>query len=227
MNRMKITDRRIVDRPRERLLAADHGMLNDAELLAVLLRTGQADCDALELGYHLLAAYGSVRGLLDAPVADLLKRPGLGPTRVASLKVVMPITARYVASRLKEPRSFPGTKEATMFVMAEYAGLEREIFGCLFLDARHRLLSFDKLFFGSVDRANVFPREVAKAALDCNAAAVIFAHNHPSGMAEPSLTDIELTKRLVHILQELDVRVLDHLVVGHDGAVSMAERGYL
>ena len=224
---MKITDRRIFDRPRERLLAADQGMLNDAELLAVLLRTGQADCDALELGYHLLAAYGSMRGLLDAPVAELLKRRGLGPTRVASLKVVTPIMARYVASRMKEPRDFPGTKEATMFVMAEYAGLEREIFGCLFLDARHRLLSFDRLFFGSVDRANVFPREVAKAALDCNAAAVIFAHNHPSGVAEPSVTDIEMTKRLVNILSELDVQVLDHLVVGHEGAVSMAERGLL
>ena len=227
MNRMKIRDRRIVDRPRERLLAADQGTLTDAELLAVLLRTGQADYDALDLGHHLLAAFGSMRGLLDAPVGELLKLPGLGPTRVASLKVVMPIVARYVASRLKEPRDFPGTKEASMFVIAEYAGLEREIFGCLFLDARHRLLSFDKLFFGSVDRANVFPREVAKAALDYNAAAVIFAHNHPSGVAEPSLTDIELTKRLVNILNELDVRVLDHLIVGHDGAVSMAERGLL
>ena len=227
MNRLKIAEMRVADRPRERLLTADHAMLTDAELLAVLLRTGQADYDALELGHRLLAAFGSVRGLLDAPIPALLRRPGMGPTRVASLKAVLPITARYTASRLREPRGFAGTSDAAMFMVAEYAGVQREVFSCLFLDARNRMLSFEKLFFGSIDRANVFPREIAKAALDCNAAAVIFAHNHPSGIAEPSVKDVELTSRLVSILDELDVRVLDHLVVGADGAVSMAERGLL
>ena len=225
MNRMRIADRRVADRPRERLLAAEHAMLSDAELLAVLLRTGQADYDALELGHRLLAAFGCIRSLLDAPIPALLQRPGMGPTRVASLKAVLPITSRYVESRLRTPRGFSGTKDTTMFMMAEYAGVQREVFSCLFLDARNRMLSFEKLFFGSIDRANVFPREIAKAALDCNAAAVIFVHNHPSGVAEPSSKDVELTARLVGILNELDVRVLDHLVIGEDGVVSMAERG--
>ncbi len=227
MNRLKIAERRAADRPRERLLAADHAMLTDAELLAVLLHTDRAGCDVLELGHRLLAAFGCVRGLLDAPVPALLRQPGMGPTRVASLKAVLPITARYAASRLREPRGFAGTEDTTLFMVAEYAGVQREVFSCLFLDAKNRMLRFDRLFFGSIDRANVFPREIAKAALGCNAAGVIFAHNHPSGMAEPSVKDVELTARLVSILDELDVRVLDHLVIGADGAVSMAERGLL
>ena len=213
------------ERPRERLLAAEHDGLTDAELLAVLLRTGTRDYSALALGHRLLAQYGSMRGLLDAPTPTLLNGEGLGPTKVASLKAILPITARYAASGLAQRRAFAGSEDAALFLTAEFGGLEREVFACLFLDTRHRLLRFEKLFLGSVDRANVYPREVVKRAMYCNAAAVIFAHNHPSGIAEPSMADIELTERLVSILTELDVRVLDHLVVGAERTVSMAERG--
>ena len=215
------------ERPRERLLAAEHEGLTDAELLAVLLRTGTRDYSALALGHRLLTQYGSMRGVLDAPTRSLLNDEGLGPTKVATMKAVLPVTARYAACGLKQRRAFAGSQDAVLFLTSEFGGLEREVFACLFLDTRHRLLRFEKLFLGSVDRANVYPREIVKRALYCNAAAVIFAHNHPSGIAEPSVADIELTERLVSILKELDVRVLDHLVVGAERTVSMAERGLL
>ncbi len=214
-------------RPRERLLAAESEGITDAELLAVLLRTGTRDYSALGLAHRLLSKYGSVRAVLDASPQMLLKNEGLGPTKVASLKAVLPVTARYAASGLINGRAFAGSQDAVLFLTAEFGGLEREVFACLFLDTRHRLLRFEKMFLGSVDRANVYPREIAKRALYCNAAAVIFAHNHPSGIAEPSVADIELTERLVCILSELDVRVLDHLVIGAERTVSMAERGLL
>lgn len=224
---MRINDWRPSERPRERVLSAQQGTLTDAELLAVLLRTGSRDHSALALGNRLLTEHGSIRGILDAPIGALLDGNGLGPTKVASLKVILPITARYAAGGMSQRRLFAGSKDATLFMTAEFAGLEREVFACLFLDTRHRMLRFEKLFQGSVDRAEVYPREIAKRALGCNAAAVIFGHNHPSGLAEPSLTDIALTERLVGILNELDVRVLDHLIVGIDRTTSMAERGLI
>ena len=227
MNWKTIRDWPPSERPRERLLAAEHDGLTDAELLAVLLRTGTRDYSAMALAHRLLAQHGSMRGVLDAPTRTLLKREGLGPTKVASLKAILPITARYAACGLAQRRAFAGSEDAALFLTAKFGGLEREVFACLFLDTRHRLLKFEKLFLGSVDRANVYPREVVKRALYCNAAAVIFAHNHPSGIAEPSLSDIELTERLVSILNELDVRVLDHLVIGAERTVSMAERGLM
>ena len=227
MSPNSIRDWPLSERPRERLLAAEHERLSDAELLAVLLRTGTRDYSALALGRRLLSQYGSLRAVIDAPTRSLLGDEGLGPTKVASLKAVLPITSRYAACGLIHGRAFAGSQDAVLFLTAEFGGLEREVFACLFLDTRHRLLRFEKLFLGSVDRANVYPREIVKRALYCNAAAVIFAHNHPSGIAEPSVADIELTERLVGILKELDVRVLDHLVVGAERTVSMAERGLL
>ena len=212
---------------RQRLLAAEQDALSDADLLAVLLRGGAADAGAIELANRLLDKFGAMHRVLDAPARELLRNPGLGPRRVASLKAILPITARYAASRMKETPTFGGSNDASMFLMGAYAGVEREVFGCLFLDARNRMLHFEKLFFGTVDRADVFPREVAKAALKCNAAAVIFAHNHPSGVPEPSVADINLTDRLITILRELDVEVLDHVVIGGNQTVSMAERGMI
>ncbi|MYG11345.1 MAG: JAB domain-containing protein [Gammaproteobacteria bacterium] len=233
MNRTRPGEWRPTDRPRQlaagrqRLLAAEQDALSDADLLAVLLRGGAANASAIDVANRLLDRFGAMHRVLDAPAQELLSNPGLGPTRVASLKAVLPITARYAASRMKEEPTFGGSNDASMFLMGAYAGVEREVFGCLFLDARNRMLCFEKLFFGTVDRADVSPREVAKAALKCNAAAVIFAHNHPSGVPEPSVADIHLTDRLVAILKELDVEVLDHVVIGGNQTVSMAERGMI
>ncbi|MCZ6658544.1 MAG: DNA repair protein RadC [Gammaproteobacteria bacterium] len=224
---MNIKDWESPERPRERLLGGGQQNLTDAELLAVLLRTGGKSGNAIVLARRLLGQFGSLRAVLDAPSKSLLACRDLGPAKVACLKAVVPMIARYASSRLRERRVFQGSGDVTLFVMAEYAGLEREVFGCLFLDARHRLLRFEKLFLGSVDRANVYPREVIKQVLACNAAAVIFVHNHPSGVAEPSVSDIELTERLRRLLAELDVKVLDHIVIGSESTVSMAERGLL
>lgn len=227
MNRTRPGEWCPADRPQQRLLAAEQDALSDADLLAVLLRGGVANASAIDVANRLLDRFGTMHRVLDAPARELLSNPGLGPTRVASLKAVLPITARYAASRMKEEPTFGGSNDASMFLMGAYAGVEREVFGCLFLDARNRMLHFEKLFFGTVDRADVSPREVAKAALKCNAAAVIFAHNHPSGVPEPSVSDIHLTDRLVAILKELDVEVLDHVVIGGNQTVSMAERGMI
>ncbi len=224
---LNIKDWEPLERPRERLLRGGPQNLTDAELLAVLLRTGGKSGNAIVLARRLLGQFGSLRAVLDAPSKGLLACRDLGPTKVACLKAVVPIIASYASSRLRERPVFHGSGDAALFVMAEYSGLEREVFGCLFLDARHRLLRFEKLFLGSVDRANVYPREVIKQVLACNAAAVIFVHNHPSGVAEPSVSDIELTARLRRLLAELDVKVLDHIVVGSERTVSMAERGLL
>ena len=227
MNRTRLGEWRVADRPRQQLLAAEQDSLSDADLLAVLLRGGTANARGIDVAKRLLDKFGAMHRVLDAPARELLRNPGLGPTRVASLKAVLPITARYAASRMKDERTFTGSNDAAMFLLGAYTGIEREVFGCMFLDARNRLLCFEKLFFGTVDRADVFPREVAKAALKCNAAAVILAHNHPSGVPEPSLSDIHLTDRLIAILGELEVKVLDHVVIGANQTVSMAERGMI
>ena len=224
---LKITDWGPLERPRERLLGGDGEHLTEAELLAVLIRTGGRSGNAIVVARRLLQQFGSLKAVLDASPAALLASPDLGPTKVACLKAVVPIMAKYASARLAERPVFHGSGDVELFVMAEYSGLEREVFGCLFLDARHRLVRFEKLFFGSVDRANVYPREVIKQVLAHNAAAVIFAHNHPSGVAEPSVSDIDLTGRLQRLLAELDVKVLDHIVVGSERTVSMAERGLL
>jgi DNA repair protein RadC len=144
---------------------------------------------------------------------------------VAALKACLVLAGRYARGRLEQRPLIQRKDDVTLLLAAELGAEEREVFAVLFLDSRHRLIRFERLFLGSVNRANVHPREVAKAALSCNAAAVVLAHNHPSGVAEPSVADIELTERLKRLLGELDVRVLDHVVVGADRVVSLAERG--
>ncbi len=210
-------------RLRELLLDGEHRLLTDSELLALLL------CDLAEdgLAEALIAAFGSLRKLLEAPPRALLGAPGVDASHAARLKAVLPLASRYVAGCSREDRAFPSSDDTVLFLGGEYAGVEREVFGCVFLDAKNRLIRFEKLFFGTVDQSAVFPREVAKAALRCNAAAVILAHNHPSGCGEPSMADIDLTQRLVSVLGELDVRVLDHVIVGANRTVSMAERQLL
>lgn len=227
MNRIGIADERSGDNPRDWLLQAEKADPAAAGLLAALLDSGQGDASALELSNRLLEEYKSIRGVLDAATSDLIQQPGVDAARVARLKAVLPLAGRYAECRLRENRTLAKSSDTAMFVIAEYQGLEREVFGCLFLDARNRLIRFQKMFWGSIDRAFVFPREIAKAALQCNAAGVVFAHNHPSGQADPSRADLELTHNLVKILGELDVRVLDHVIVGRDRTLSLAEMGHV
>jgi DNA repair protein RadC len=201
--------------------------LNDAELLAVCLGTGRAPLRAMQLASRLLARFGTIAALLDAQSGVLLAQSGLGPAKVAVLKASLALAERYGLSHLHAGPVLSRSDAVRGYLRRKLAGSQREIFSCLFLDTRHHLISYEALFFGTIDRASVYPREILRRALLLNAAAIIFAHNHPSGVPEPSASDIELTNNLRRLLLEIDVRVLDHLIIGRGSEVSFAERGLL
>ena len=215
------------DAPLCRILRHGPTALSDAELLALCLRAGRQGRDAVAFASELLASLGDVRALLNASPRRLAGIPGLGPARIGQLRAVLGLAERHAEGAICNRPLLTNTAAVRFFLKQALSGSEREVFACLFLDSRHHLLAFERLFFGSVDRASVHPREVLKAALHHNAAAVVLAHNHPSGSAEPSPADIRLTEDLRALLLQIDVRVLDHVVVGHGVTVSMAERGYL
>ncbi len=215
------------EQPRERLLRAGADALDDAELLAVCLGTGDGRSDVLTFARRLLAGFGGLRGLFCASPARLVSVRGLGPARVALLKAVLALGQRHAQAAIADRPLLSDTRAVRHFLQHKLSAHEREVFACLFLDTRHRLLGFESLFLGSVDRASVHPREVLKRALAHNAAAVVLAHNHPSGHPEPSPSDLRLTEDLRALLAQIDVRVIDHVVVGHGVSVSMAERGLL
>jgi DNA repair protein RadC len=213
------------ERPRERLLRLGAQSLSDAELLAVCLGSGTRAMDPVAFARHLLALFGGIRGLLGAHPRALAAVDGLGPARVAQLKAVLGIGERYVEAEITDRPLLSDTASVRRYLLHKLSGYEREAFACLFVDARHRLLAFEVLFLGSVDRTSVHPREVLKQALAWNAAAVVLAHNHPSGNPEPSASDVRLTEELRLLLMRVEIRVLDHVVVGHGQTVSLAERG--
>ena len=214
-------------RPREKLLAQGPAALSDAELLGLLLGTGLPGRSALATAEALLGQAGGLRHLLDLRVRDCQRLPGLGPARVAALQAALELARRYFRAGLSRPEAFSGPRGAMEFLVARFKSEPREVFACLFLDVRHQLLSFEILFLGTLDSTTVHPREVARRALELRAGAVLLAHNHPSGVAEPSLADRQLTERLKQALALLDIRVLDHIVTGDGEAVSFAERGWI
>jgi len=213
------------ERPRERLLAAGPQALSDGELLAVLLGTGTRDQPVTELARGLLQRWGNLTALLATPAAELSQVHGLGPARVARLVAALEVGRRYLEAPL-EPRSSLGAPaDAARFFKARLLDLPHEVFCCLFLDTRHRLIRYEELFRGTIDGATVYPREVVKRALHHNASAVILGHNHPSGVSEPSEADRSITLKLAKALALVEVRLLDHVVVSRGGHVSLAERG--
>jgi DNA repair protein RadC len=214
-------------RPREKLLARGPAALADAELLALLLRTGLKGQGVLQLAQSLLDAFGGLGGLLRAQPADLKKVKGLGPAKLAEVAAVLEIARRSVAQELAAAPVFDAPDKVKQFLALHLGGLAHEEFAVVFLDSQHRLLQMKTLFRGTLGQTSVYPREVVKEALALNAGAVILAHNHPSGTAEPSRADEFLTQTLKSALQLVDVRVLDHLVVGRGVVVSFAERGLL
>jgi DNA repair protein RadC len=224
---MSIRDWPAGDRPREKLLSAGPATLSEAELLAILLRTGVRGRSALDVARALLAEFGSLRALLTADRQRVCETRGLGPARYVALQAALELTRRHyqelmmVGSPLLNPRA---TRE---FVQLRLRDLTYEVFCCLLLDKHHRVLGFEELFRGTVDGAIVHPREVVKLALSRNASAMILVHNHPSGVAEPSPADRMITGRLKEALALVDVRVLDHLIVGDGVCESFAERGLL
>ncbi|ARS51069.1 RadC family protein [Ectopseudomonas hydrolytica] len=224
---MSIRDWPAAERPREKLLAQGAAALTDAELLAIFLRTGVAGCSAVDLARRLLAEFGSLRALLEAELPDFSQHLGLGPAKYAQLQAVLEMARRHLAERLRRDSALESPQAVRDYLKAQLRHEPHEVFGCLFLDAKHRVLAFEVLFRGSIDSASVYPRQVVKRALANNAAAVILTHNHPSGVCEPSQADRVLTQRLKDALALVEVRVLDHFIVGDGEPLSMAELGWM
>ncbi|MFP5399683.1 MAG: RadC family protein [Gammaproteobacteria bacterium] len=214
-------------RPREKLLARGPQALADAELLALLLRTGLAGTGVLQMAQQLLAEFGGIGGLLRAPADALQRVKGIGPAKRAELQAVLEIARRALVAELARQPVFDAPDAVRQYLRLQLAHLAHEVFAVLFLDHQHRLLAMEELFRGTLSQTSVYPREVVKRALALNAGAVILAHNHPSGLAEPSRADEYLTQSLKSALALVDVRVLDHLVVGRHDVVSFAERGLI
>jgi DNA repair protein RadC len=224
---MAIRDWPVGERPREKLLAAGAHVLSEAELLAILLRTGVRGQSALDLARSLLVEFGSLRGLLTADRQRACATSGLGPARYAALQAALELARRHYRELMMTGPALANPRATREFVRMRLRDLPHEVFCCAYLDNRHRVIAFDELFRGTIDGASVHPREVVKQALARNAAAVILVHNHPSGVAEPSQADELITRRLKEALGLVDIRVLDHLVVGDGVCESFAERGLL
>ena len=213
-----------MERPREKLLAAGAGSLSDAELLAVFLPTGIKGKTALELARDLLLNFGS---LISANYKELCSQPGIGVAKAAGLAAMKELSLRQMMEGLKSRDILTSSAATRDYLRARFKNCESEVFSCLFLNNQHHVMELEELFRGTIDGAAVYPREVVKRALYHNAAAVIFAHNHPSGIAEPSAADIAITRKLKTAMQTIEVRVLDHLVIGAGEVISFAERGLL
>jgi DNA repair protein RadC len=224
---MSIRDWPAGERPREKLLEQGSASLSDAELLAIFLRTGVSGKSAVDVARHLLSKFGSLRALLEADQPTFSRELGLGPAKFAQLQAVQEMGRRHMAERLRNKSALENPQAVRDYLKALLRHEQHEVFGCLFLDSRHQVLTFEALFHGSIDNTSVHPRQVVKRALANNAAAVILCHNHPSGNATPSQADRRLTKRLQEALLLVDVRVLDHFIVGDGDPLSMAEYGWM
>ena len=217
----------LAERPRERLLAQGPASLSDAELVALFIGTGPRGKSALEVARELLARFGRLSRLLSAAHGELGEVPGVGAARCAQIAAVMELARRALSEEMKSRDSLASPAAVRGYLRLHMQDLGHECFYCVFLDAQNRVIAASELFRGTLTQTSVYPREVVKHALRHNAAAVILAHNHPSGVAEPSRADEFLTQTLKSALQLVDVRVLDHLVVARSGVVSFAERGLL
>ena len=222
---MRIADWPHTERPRERLLEHGPAGLSDAELLAILLRTGSKGRSALDLARLLINQHGGLRGLLESDRDDLCRVPGLGPAKYAQLQAALELARRHLRESLTRGQPLTSPQATREFLRAALRDRPHEVFCALHLDTRHRVIAFDELFTGTIDSAHVHPRVVVEKALARRAAALIVAHNHPSGIAEPSQADLAITRRLRDALGLVDIRLLDHFIVGDAEVVSLAERG--
>ncbi|MEM7054863.1 MAG: DNA repair protein RadC [Pseudomonadota bacterium] len=222
---MRINDWPLAERPRERLLEFGPSSLSDAELLAILLRTGQQGQSALDLARALILNFGSLRGLLEADQQQLCAQPGLGPAKVAQIQAALELARRHLQARLQRGNALTSPNDTRKFLTAKLRHQPHEQFSALMLDTRNRVITFETMFHGSIDVAHVHPRVVVERALKAQAASVIVAHNHPSGVAEPSQADLAITRKLRDSLALLEIRLLDHFIIGDGEVVSLAERG--
>ncbi|MBR9866723.1 MAG: JAB domain-containing protein [Oceanospirillales bacterium] len=224
---MAITDWPEAERPREKLLRQGAASLSDGELLAIFLRTGVKGCSAVDLARQLLIRFGGLRPLIKADQQAFCQQLGLGPAKYVQLQAVLEISRRCQAEQLQRDSALTSPDLVRDYLQLQLSDRSREVFACLLLDSQHRVICFEELFQGTIDSATVHPREVVKLALSHNAAAIILAHNHPSGVAEPSLADQNITHRIRDALNLVDIRLLDHMVVGSGVTVSLAERGLI
>ena len=224
---MKITDWPKHERPREKLLAKGADTLTDSELLAIFLRTGVEGYSAIDIARNLLSRFGSLRGLLGASEHDFCQIKGLGQAKFAQLQACLEMGQRYMAETFDKSDAFNSVEQTQAYLIAKLRDQRHEVFAMLLLDSQHRLIKYRPMFYGTIDSASVYPRVLVQQALLDNAAAVILAHNHPSGIAEPSNADKSITKRIIEAFSLMDIKVLDHFVIGDGVAVSFAQRGLL
>lgn len=224
---MSIKDWPLSERPREKLLTRGPRALSDAELLAIFIRSGTRGQTALDLSRHALSELGGLRALLDCELDRFCRLPGLSTAKFVALSASLELGRRYLESRLQRGEALANPDDTRRYLESRLKSYSQEVFACLFLDNRHRIICFEEMFYGTIDGASVHPREVVRRALSHNAAAIIVTHNHPSGVAEPSRADRALTRRLREATALVDVRLLDHVVVGDGETVSFAERGWL
>ena len=224
---MAITDWPEGERPREKLLSQGPQVLSDAELLAIFLRVGVAGKSAVDLAHDLLRDFGSLNGIFNASRESLTRVNGMGDSKYAQIQAIFEMARRALGEQMKQRDALNSPQQVRDYLCLKLGGLAREVFMVLFLDAQNRVIAQEELFAGTLSQTSVYPREVVKRALHHNAAAVILAHNHPSGVAEPSRADELLTKALKEALAMVDVRILDHFVVAGNVALSFAERGML
>ncbi len=224
---MQIREWPSAERPREKLLERGAASLSDAELLAVLLGSGVSGRNVVDLARGLLGRFGGLRQFLEADKAALLREPGLGPVKYSQLQALLEIGRRHLRESIEKESALESAAAVRRYLKSMLRHEASEVFGCLFLDNKHCPLAFEVLFRGTINRANVYPREVVRRSLAHNAAALILCHNHPSGNAEPSQDDLHMTLVLKEALSMVDVRVLDHIIVGDGEPLSMVEHGWI
>lgn len=224
---MKIVEWPQHERPREKLLQYGSASLSDAELLAIIINTGIKGSSAIELASKVIEHFGSLQGVFFASQKRFMQQPGLGAVKYAQVHACFELFKRSMAEQMSRQASFTRAEDASDYLRAQLAQNQREVFAMLLLDSQHQLIAYREMFKGTINSAAVYPRELVKQAMEDNAAAVILAHNHPSGIAEPSQADIQITQRIKQAFALIDVVVLDHFVIGHSSAVSFAQRGLL
>lgn len=222
---MGINDWPKSQQPREKLIAQGAISLSDAELLAIFLRTGVKGINAVELARQIIRHFGNLQALISANPEEFCSCHGLGEAKYAQLQAGLEMSKRYLAEVLTQENAFTNVQLVQEYLVSKLRSAQREVFAVLFLDTQHRLIHYQELFFGTIDSAPVYPREIVKAALGHNASACILAHNHPSGVAEPSKSDIYITQKVQNALALIDVKLLDHFIIGNGQPTSLAERG--
>jgi len=216
-----------IEKPREKLLNQGAASLSDAELLAIFLRTGVKGCNVVDLSRQLLTSFGSISAIYKASEADFCKRKGLGTAKYVQLQACLEMSKRHLSEQLKQADSLTSSQATKNYLISELRNETREVFAVLFLNNQHKVIKFERLFYGTINAAAIYPRIVVEHALKHQAAAVILSHNHPSGIAQSSTADKHITQRLEQALDLIDIRVLDHIIIAGHQCYSFAEEGEL